>query len=151
MKKSQRLQVIVDLKSDQEEKYRQTLIQEQEKQQQKQQQLNSLINYRQDYLQKNQQQSQKGISVVRLMEFRAFIDKMEQAIAGEKVALAALDSEVSRLKKCWEEAHQHTSNMQKIQRNAQLFEQQQAEKKEQLEQDDQTAARVASRGGIDNA
>ena len=139
MKRSQRLQVIVDLKINQEKKYLEALGKQQNIKLQKETQLNSLKNYRQDYRDKNEHLIKSGISVMQLMEFRAFMEKMDKAIDGEEIALRSLDSELERLKKNWEEAHMYTQGMQKIQGNARVCEQKQEEKKEQLEMDDRAA------------
>lgn len=150
MKRSQRLQVIVDLKSNQEKKQLEVLGIQQVKKQQKETQLNHLKAYRQDYLQKNEQRIKTGVSVVQLMEFRAFIEKIDKAIEGEELALNAISKELQRLRKIWEEAHLYTKNIQKVQKNAQVNEQKQVDKKEQLEMDEH-AARGVVMGGIDNA
>ena len=139
MKRSQRLQVIVDLKINQEKKYLEALGKQQNIKIQKETQLNSLKNYRQDYRDKNEHLIKSGISVMQLMEFRAFMEKMDKAIEGEEVTLKSLDSELERLRKNWEEAHMYTQGMQKIQGNARSSEQKQEEKKEQLEMDDRAA------------
>jgi len=139
VKRSQRLQVIVDLKINQEKKYLEALGKQQNIKLQKETQLNSLKNYRQDYRDKNEHLIKSGISVMQLMEFRAFMEKMDKAIDGEEIALRSLDSELERLKKNWEEAHMYTQGMQKIQGNARVCEQKQEEKKEQLEMDDRAA------------
>jgi len=139
VKRSQRLQVIVDLRVNQEKKYLESLGMQQNIKLQKETQLNSLKNYRQDYRQKNEHLIKSGISVMQLMEFRAFMEKMDKAIDGEEKALKLLDSELARLRKNWEEAHMYTQGMQKIQGNARLSEQKQEEQKEQLEMDDRAA------------
>lgn len=139
MKRSQRLQVIVDLKINQEKKYLEALGKQQNIKIQKETQLNSLKNYRQDYRDKNEHLIKSGVSVMQLMEFRAFMEKMDKAIEGEEVTLKSLDSELERLRKNWEEAHMYTQGMQKIQGNARINEQKQEEKTEQLEMDDRAA------------
>ncbi|NOQ80955.1 MAG: flagellar export protein FliJ [Methylophaga sp.] len=139
VKRSQRLQVIVDLKINQEKKYLEALGKQQNIKVQKETQLNSLKSYRQDYRGKNEHLIKSGISVMQLMEFRAFMGKMDKAIEGEEVTLKSLDSELERLRKNWEEAHMYTQGMQKIQGNARSNEQKQEEKKEQLEMDDRAA------------
>jgi len=139
VKRSQRLQVIVDLKINQEKKYLEALGKQQNIKIQKETQLNSLKNYRQDYRDKNEHLIKSGVSVMQLMEFRAFMEKMDKAIEGEEVTLKSLDSELERLRKNWEEAHMYTQGMQKIQGNARINEQKQEEKTEQLEMDDRAA------------
>jgi len=130
---------MVDLKINQEKKYLEALGKQQNIKIQKETQLNSLKNYRQDYRDKNEHLIKSGVSVMQLMEFRAFMEKMDKAIEGEEVTLKSLDSELERLRKNWEEAHMYTQGMQKIQGNARINEQKQEEKTEQLEMDDRAA------------
>ncbi len=150
MKKSQRLQVLVDLKSNQEKKYLDALGMAQSKKQQKEAQLKNLKDYQQDYLQQHEQTLKKGLSVIKLMEFRAFMEKMDKAIAGEEQSLIHIAQEIADLRKNWEVAHITTKNMQKVQNNAHMHELKAAEKKEQLEQDER-AGRCLNKGGMDCA
>ncbi len=150
MKRSQRLQVIVDLKVNEEKKRLEALAQEQARKVQKEAQLQSLKAYQQDYFQKNNAQMKNGISVLQLLEFREFIAKMEQAIDGEERDLQEINSTIARLKKEWEAAHFYTQNIQKIQCKAKKTETALVEKKEQLEMDEH-AARLSIKSGINNA
>jgi flagellar FliJ protein len=150
MKKSQRLQVIVDLKANQEKKSLDALGVAQSRKQQKEVQLKSLKEYRQDYLQKNGQVLKKGVSIVRLMEFRAFMEKMDKAVASEEQLLTSIEQEIASLRKNWEIAHITTKSMQKVQNSARTSEQKEAEKKEQLEQDER-AGRSSVNNGINSA
>jgi len=149
MKKSQRLQVIIDLKENQEKKCLEALGAEQFKKQQKAEQLNNLQSYRQDYVDKNAAQLAKGLPVLRLLEFNAFLEKMNQAIEGEKQALDRIDQQVNLLRDRWEKAHLHTKNIQKIQLKAKSVEQKDLDKKEQLEMDERGSRR--KRSGTDDA
>ncbi|BCG64093.1 MAG: flagellar FliJ protein [Methyloprofundus sp.] len=150
MKRSQRLQVIVDLKADQEKKYLDALGVAQNNKQQKELQLKNLKDYRQDYLQKNEQTLKKGVSVVRLMEFRAFMEKMDKAVVSEEQLLVNIEQEITSLRKNWELAHMTTKNMQKVQNSARTSELKEVEKKEQLEQDER-AGRSSVNNGINSA
>jgi len=150
MKRSQRLQLIVDLKVEQEKKHLETLGQQQNIRQQKVTQLNNLKEYRKDYLQKNEHLIKGGVSIMLLMEFRAFMEKMDTAISGEEASLKALDSELERLRNTWEKAHMYSEGIQKVQGKARNEEQTQADKIEQMEMDDR-AARKRSGSGIDGA
>lgn len=149
MKKSQRLQIIIDLKAREEKKFLETLGLRQSQKQQKEVQLNNLISYRQDYLDKNADQLEKGLSVLRLIEFKAFLEKMDKAIEGEKQALEKIGRQVNDLKIQWEQAHLNTKNITKIQSKAKTAEQKVIEKKEQLETDERAARRKKS--GINGA
>jgi len=149
MKKSQRLQLIIDLKENQEKKCLEALGAEQLKKQQKAEQLNNLQRYHQDYVDKNAVQLKKGLPVLRLLEFNAFLEKMDKAIEGEEQALDRLDDQVNVLRDRWEKAHLHTKNIQKIQLKAKHLEQKDQDKKEQLEMDDRASRRRGS--GTDDA
>ena len=137
MKKSQRLQIIIDLKAREEKNTLEALGLGQSQKQQ----LNDLKNYRQDYLNKNASQLEKGLSVLRLIEFKVFLEKMDKAIEGEKQALERLESRVNELRQQWEQAHLKTKNIAKIQSKAKVAEQKVIEKKEQLETDERAARR----------
>ncbi|NOQ15474.1 MAG: flagellar export protein FliJ [Methyloprofundus sp.] len=150
MRRSQRLQVIVDLKANQEKKYLDALGVAQNNKQQKELQLKNLKDYQQDYLQKNEQTLKKGVSVVRLMEFRAFMEKMDKAVVGEEQLLVNIEQEIASLRKNWELAHVTTKNMQKVQNSARMSELKEVEKKEQLEQDER-AGRSSVNNGINSA
>ncbi len=150
MKRSQRLQVIVDLKANEEKKQLEALAQEQAKKVQKEAQLQNLKAYQQDYFQQNKAKMKNGISVLRLLEFRAFIAKMDQAIEGEEQGLQEINKTIECLKKDWEAAHFSTQNMQKIQYKAKKTEVALVEKKEQLEMDEH-AARLSIKSGANNA
>ncbi len=150
MKRSQRLQVIVDLKANQEKKYLDALGVAQNNKQQKELQLKNLKDYQQDYLQKNEQTLKKGVSVVRLMEFRAFMEKMDKAVVSEEQLLVNIEQEIASLRKNWELAHMITKNMQKVQTSARTSELKEVEKKEQLEQDER-AGRSSVNNGINSA
>jgi len=149
MKKSQRLQVIIDLKAREEQRYLEVLGIEQEKKNQKEQQLNNLKMYRQDYLNKNAEKLKQGLSVFQLQEFNAFIGKMDQAIEGEKISFEKIDEQVQLLRSEWEKAHLHTKNIEKIQLKAKMIEQKELDKKEQNEMDDRSSRKRGS--GIDGA
>jgi len=150
MKRSQRLQVIVDLKANKEKIQLEALAREQAKKAQKEAQLQNLKAYQQDYFQKNEIKMKKGISVLQMLEFREFIAKMDQAIDSEERGLQEINSTITRLKKEWETAHFSTQNMQKIQRKARKTETALVEKKEQLEMDEH-AAHLSIKSGTNNA
>lgn len=148
MKKSQRLQVIVDLKAREEKKYLEALGLRQAQKQQKETQLNNLIKYRQDYLDKNAEHLKRGLPVLQLIEFKAFLDKMGKAIEGEKQALENIAKQANELRMQWEKAHLNTKNIGKIQLKAEVTEHKEIEKKEQLETDERAARRNS---GINSA
>jgi len=105
-------------------------------------QIESLRKYRQEYQDKFNQLGNAGISVVQLLEFRSFMDKLDKAIAGQEHALGECETDLMTKRKCWEGLHQRTQSLQKVCNSALAAEIRQEGKLEQLEQDER-----ASRSG----
>lgn len=148
-KRSQRLQVIVDLKASQEKKYLEKLGIEQMKQRQKEQQLDNFKAYQKDYAKRHAHIMRAGVSVMQLLEFRVFMDKMNKAIDGEEQVLKNIESSINQLRKDWEASHIHTKKIKQIQKESLLVERRLDEKKEQMEMDERSstmAARYAVNG-----
>ncbi len=150
MKKSQRIQVIVDLKADQEQKALQALGEEQRRHQEMFDQIEHLTHYRQEYLEKFSTLGDAGMNIHQLQEFRAFVQKLDAAIAGQKQSLQAVEDELLKKRKIWLQANQKTQSLQKVQDTALRAEQAQVEKQEQKEQDER-ASRSGRSNGMDNA
>jgi len=146
MKKSQRIKTIVDLKAAQEQDSLEALGISQRKLITLQTQVDGLKNYRQDYQDKFNRLGQEGANVGQLMEFRSFMAKLDQAIAGQEYSLDQGKTDVANKRKIWESLHQRTQSLQKIYQAALKTEQKQESKAEQLEQDER-----ASRLGKNNA
>jgi flagellar FliJ protein len=146
MKKSQRIKTIVDLKAAQEQDSLEALGVSQRKLMTLQTQVDGLKNYRQDYQDKFNLLGQAGTHVGQLMEFRSFMAKLDQAIAGQEYSLDQGKADVANKRKIWESMHQRTQSLQKIYQSALKTEQKQESKAEQLEQDER-----ASRLGKNNA
>ncbi len=150
MKKSQRIQIIVDLKADQEQKALQALGDVQRRHQEMQDQIKHLTSYRQEYLDKFNALGDVGMNIHQLQEFRAFVQKLDAAIAGQKQSLQAVADELLEKRKIWMQANQKTQSLQKVHDTAFQAEQAQVEKQEQKEQDER-ASRSGRGNGIDNA
>lgn len=150
MKKSQRMQVIVDLKADEEQKALQALGEVQRKHQEMRDQIDHLTEYRQEYLNKFNILGDDGMNIHQLQEFRAFVQKLDSAIAGQKKSLQATAEELVEKRKYWLQANQKTQSLQKVQDSALREEVTHLEKQEQKEQDERTSR--SNRGnGIDGA
>ncbi|NOV28640.1 flagellar export protein FliJ [Methylomonas sp. ZR1] len=150
MKKSQRLKVIIDLHARQEHDALQALGICQQKLQEQQAQLENLQSYRLDYLGKFAVRQQAGINISQLMEFRAFADKLDQAIESQQQTVSNHEREMQRARKRWEEAHQRTKSLQKVSELALIEEMKVEQKREQAEQDDR-AARSGRKDGTGSA
>lgn len=150
MKKSQRLKVIVDLNADNEKKALDGLGKAQRKKQELQVQLENLQQYRLEYTDQYQAMSEKGVNISQLLEFRAFIDKLDKAINEQKQTVLDMDNNLSFARKNWERWHQKTKSLQKVCKSALREEDKQDDKREQNEQDDR-ASRLGRNGGTRNA
>jgi flagellar FliJ protein len=150
MKRSKRLQVIVDLKANQEQQALQTFGKCQGQHQEAVKQIEHLTNYRQEYLDKFNVKGSAGVSIHQLQEFRAFVIKLDTAIAGQEKVLQDLTEKLTKKRKVWLQAHQKTNSLQKVQDSAVNMEQIQVEKREQKEQDER-ASRTGRSSGMDDA
>ena len=152
MKKSQRMQMIVEIKATQEKKALEALSAAQRKLLAMQAQLDNLIVYRQDYRDQFSRLGCTGAKVGQLLEFRAFIDKLDQAISGQQQTVQIFERELAEKRKTWEDLHQRGNGLQKLRDSLLKSEIQQAAKVEQGEQDER-AARFGGNGlnGMINA
>lgn len=150
MKRSHRLQVVIDLYLRQENEALQSLGRGQQQLQDQQDQLQSLQSYRDDYLQKLNEQQRVGMNVNQMLEFRAFADKLDKAIEGQQQVVTKKESEVMRLRRRWEDSHQQTKSLQKLSDLAKAEELKIQYKQEQAEQDAR-AARSSRKDGMGTA
>jgi flagellar FliJ protein len=150
MKKSDRLKVIVDLNSESEKKVLKELGSIQRKKNELLTQLDNLQNYQQDYIEKYQSISQSGVNIAQLLEFRAFISKLDKAIDEQRQAIDKINEEVSFARKNWEIQHQKTKGLKKVCNSALAEELKVEDKREQNELDDR-ASRKHQNSGIRNA
>lgn len=150
MKKSERLQVIIDIQAQQEKKALKDLGVCQQKHQALMQQLQNLQSYRQEYEEKNDNFENQGITVSQLLEFRTFIGKLDKAIEAQQQMIKAKNKELLTYRKAWEQKRQKTKSLQKVSDIAANEEIRLENKREQAEQDDR-ASRVGRRPGTGNA
>jgi flagellar FliJ protein len=142
MKRSQRIKTIVEIKAAQEKSSLEALGASQRKLLTTQAQVESLRKYRQEYQDRFRQLGGVGISVVQLLEFRSFMDKLDQAIAGQEHTLSECETDLMMKRKIWEGLHHRTQSLQKVCNSALAAEIKQEDKLEQLAQDER-----ASRSG----
>ena len=146
MKRSQRLKTLVEIKAAQEQSALEALGAAQRKRQEIQAQVDSLKNYRLDYQLKFTQLGRAGTGVIQLLEFRAFMDKLDKAIAGQEQALTEWENRLMAKRKSWEDRHHQTQSLQKVCDSARAAELKQEDRLEQLEQDER-----AGRAGRNNS
>ena len=152
MKKSQRIKSIVDIKATQEKKALEMLGMVQKKNLNLRTQIEGLRNYRKDYQDRFDQLGVKGVNISQLLEYRSFIDKLDQAIMGQEQLLRSFDAELMESRKAWEEKHRKTESLQKVCNSALEAEMKQDAKREQMEQDER-ASRIGRNksNGMKNA
>ncbi len=150
MKKSQRLNIIVELNARNEQASLKALGTVQQQKQEAETQLENLKLYRQDYELKYQSIAKVGVNIKQLLEFKAFMSKLDQAIEEQKQVIVGVEKQVVYMRKQWEQQHQKTKSMQKVCEAAIKEELKVEEKREQNEQDDR-ATRIGRNSGIRSA
>ena len=146
MKKSKRLDVIVNLNAEKEKKILNDMGEVQSQRQQAQSQLKNLTQYRQEYHNNYSPLGKTSTSVTQFLDFRAFIEKLDKAIADQKQIVLNLDKNVFFAKKVWEQQHQKTTSLKKVHQSALTEEEKLEDIKEQKEQDDRSS-RIGNRSG----
>ena len=141
IKKSQRIKIIVEIKAAQEKNALEIMGTSHRKLVAAQAQVDNLRYYRQEYQERFNQLGGTGINVVQLLEFRSFMDKLDQAITGQEQSLSTAKTDLLGKKKIWEELHYRTQSLQKICNAARAVEIKQEAKFEQAQQDER-ASRV---------
>lgn len=138
MKRSQRLQAIVSIKAQQASKALTVATEAQHKLNGARQQLEHLQRYRQTYLANDAAQACRPIQ--RLVEFRAFLAKLDQAILGQTDIVRQLEQDYRRKQEYWTQLHHNKNNLQKVCDALVVEELKLISKREQLEADDRAAA-----------
>jgi flagellar protein FliJ len=150
MKKSRRFQALVDIQAHEEQVALEVMGRHQQKLQALQSQVDHLQSYRDDYNRKLGEQQRAGMNVNQLLEFRAFADKLDKAIEGQRQALFQQEREFQGARKHWEECRQRRKSLQKVSELAAAEELKIENKREQAEQDAR-AARSTRKDGSENA
>jgi len=150
MKKSQRLNVIVELNAKNEKNALQALGDIQKQRIAAKQQLDSLMVYLQDYKDKYQSMLAMGVNVKQLLEFRAFMNKIDKAIEDQQQVIVDVEKQVESARMHWERQHQKTRSMQKV-CDAAIKEELKAENKREQNEHDDRATRVGRNSGTRNA
>jgi flagellar FliJ protein len=149
-KKSQRLKIIIELQLIQEQEALQALGRCQQKFQELLTQLEGLQTYRLEYQANLAKKQALGMGISQLLEFRAFADKLDKAIAGQQLSMKAQEQELQRAQNYWEESRQRTKSLQKVSDLALAEELKIENRREQLEQDAR-ASRTNKKDGIGSA
>ena len=146
MNRVQRLSPIVELAENKEKQAAQALGQSQQKLDAVRKSLQSLVSFRQNYAAQFHQSGNQGLGVRQLHEYRAFLNKINLAIADQEKAFAQAEESLRHSRQLWEEAHRHSLGMHKMVDKLRWEQEQKDQKREQNEQDER-ASRKGSNGG----
>lgn len=150
MKKSDRFNTIIDLHIQQEKTALEALGRVQQLLHDQQAQLDHLQNYRLEYAAKLIEQQRQGMHVSQLMEYRAFSDKLDKAIEGQRQTVLRHERDVQAARRHWEDCLQRRKSLQKVKEMALIEERRIEDKREQAELDAH-AARLARKNGTGSA
>ena len=100
---------------------------------QQQKQLDELINYRNHYSKAFLAASEAGLSVVQMQEYKIFINRLDDAIAQQKLQVNHGQSQCETSQKEWMQKRSKCKMIDKVIENRQKIEHQEMEKREQTE------------------
>ncbi|MCG8429174.1 MAG: flagellar export protein FliJ [Chromatiales bacterium] len=98
--------------------------------------LEELKRYHREYLEQFESSARQGMSASQLLEYRAFISKLELAIAEQEKIVLASKSDCSTKKEQWQHKHVRTKVLNKVMDRYTTAENRASEKKDQKETDD---------------
>lgn len=150
MSTKRRLEVIIDLYRRQEKQALEVLGNSQRQYQDMVQKLSSLEQYRNEYEQRGMGQEKQQFSSHDLLEFRAFLNKLDQAINDQKQLIQQQNEKVALDRQQWQLKHQKTESLLKLDEKAQIEALKQIEKNEQREQDSRSS-RSGNNSGMGTA
>ena len=114
MKKSKRIQALVDLNLMQEKKALEVIAEVQKRLLTSQTQVEQLKHYRLEYAEKFKRMGSAGTGIRQLLDFRAFMEKLDSAIHGQELALTRIENELHHKRKVWEGLHHRTTSLEKV-------------------------------------
>lgn len=148
MKRSDRLTPVLELAETREKQATQKLGQSQHKLEAAQRSLESLHSFRTSYTERFRQSGDQGLSARQLTEYRAFLGKVNTAIAEQEKVVQQAEADVEKRRSEWEAARRHALGIQKVVENALLEETRVHEKQLQAEMDERASRRPFRDGGM---
>jgi len=107
------------------------------------QKLQLLLEYRQDYQARFQELSKNGLDQAKWLNFRAFMSKLDTAIAEQRKAVASSRDNVQVGRTDWHAQQHKLKSFDTLSQRHRLAELHRASKQEQREQDEQTIKSLA--------
>lgn len=141
MKRSKRLKSILELIVTREEEVSMKLGQARQKLEKAETSLSGLQNFLANYTQKFNQSTEHGMGIRQLMEYRAFLAKINAAIEEQQKVVEKNEAEIVKLKQLWEQAHRKTMGVKKVLEKSLDEENRRTEKALQAEMDEWASRR----------
>lgn len=138
MKKSQRMQILVDVSKRKEDEVVKMLARDQTRLQQDQQKLDDLKDYASQY---DQQRNLLGLSPYLTTNYQHFVDRVQQAIQQQEMQVRRSQQQVDMTMKRWQDARAKTKGMDWLKDKSVSEESRFADRQEQ-KQIDEFASRV---------
>lgn len=143
MKKSHRLAPILDLAERKEREAAQRFAHQLKKVQAASQGADNLRGFLDNYHARYQRTGEGGFTIKQLMEYRAFLAKINGAIEEQAASLLMAEAELEACRRAWDQARQHREGVSRLVQQASREEQQLALKQEQTETDEHSARKAA--------
>ncbi|PLY12057.1 MAG: flagellar export protein FliJ [Sedimenticola sp.] len=103
--------------------------------------LEELKRYHQEYLEQFEANARRGMAASQLMEYRAFIGKLERAIKEQEKIVVASRNDCSDKKETWQKKHVRTKVLDKVVDRYKAEESKASEKKDQKDTDERNQRR----------
>jgi|GEM_PF-1888984 len=140
MKRSHRLQKVLQLSAEKESEAARVLAEAGRKIEEVQCQLESMQRFRKDYSVRMGEQGM-ALNGLQLHEYRSFLANLGRAIEEQEALLVKMRQEYAALQHTWRQAHCRNKGISKVQKKWVRFEQDCLEKQSQRELDDRAAAK----------
>ncbi len=133
MKKSQRMQILIDLAKRKEEFAAQQLAKDKAKNQHDLQKLEELKEYAQQY---ESERNLLGLSAYLTTNYQHFVDRVQQAVAQQEAAVSRSEQQADLSMRSWMQARSNTKSMDWLKEKNQKAELAVEEKQEQRQSDE---------------
>lgn len=145
MKRSRRMQSVVDIAKTKENKAARLLGQKQIFLAEQRKRLDELVSYREEYARQFQSQGHVGFDARRLNEYRHFLDKLNLAIVQQRDRINLAKGECHVCQKSWLDSRVNSKALDKVVDRYRLDESRQKEQQEQRELDERASQLGLSR------
>ena len=138
MKRSQRFEPVVKVAENREQEAARLLGEAQSALTQAQQRLNELEGYREEYIKRFHATGSTGMSAAQMMDYRAFLLKLDQAIAEQGIVAEQATHFVEQQRQEWFAKRGKVKMLDTVVARYQAVEQRDADRKEQGDQDERS-------------